>query len=57
MILPSAELRWFSQGELPVEIVAWFDGKRAGLENRTDSYVALNGTDVVSVKIRSAACG
>lgn len=52
MILPSAELRWFSPGNLPADILAWFDREQAGLEKRTDSYVALKGTNVVGVKIR-----
>jgi hypothetical protein len=52
MILPSAELRWFCRGQAPLEIVAWFDREQADIENRTDSYVLLNGTDVVGVKVR-----
>ena len=53
MILASAELRWFSPGGLPAEMVAWFDREKASHESRTDTYVALSGTNVVGVKVRS----
>lgn len=54
----SAEIRWFSQGELPRAIrECFFAGQVLAYENRVDRYLWFRNSDSVGVKIRGGGEG
>lgn len=54
-VFQSAESRWFFEGELPDDVLAWFDaaGAARAEPTRTDDYLLLPGCESTGVKIRS----
>jgi len=52
---PTAEIRWFFQGPIPLEVEAWFQQGAGSVEReppRTDRYLRLPGSDDLNVKLR-----
>jgi hypothetical protein len=48
----TAELRWFFRRQPPAPVVDWFETVAGPPQARTDSYLALPGTDALGVKVR-----
>ena len=53
-LLPSVEVRWFVEGDLPAALERWIDGRAdpAASGSRTDAYVALTGAPGTGIKLR-----
>jgi hypothetical protein len=54
-VLPTTEVRWFQEGELPPSWLPWFEGcPGSWLDEplRTDSYLIIRDTDGLGVKSR-----
>jgi hypothetical protein len=53
----SAEVRWFYKGPVPAAVKDWFCGSRLCKKEdaHTDHYLALVGSDAVSVKLRGGS--
>lgn len=54
-VLPTTEVRWFHEGEIPSSWLPWFEGFPGPWQDeppRTDSYLIIRDTDSLGIKIR-----
>ena len=54
-MFPTAEVRWFWQGEVPNAALTWLTaqpGDAPSKDTRTDHYLLVNATDTLGVKLR-----
>ncbi len=52
---PTLELRWFLEGEIPPELLAWFrrqNSQPTPLSSRVDYYLRLQDDDSLGIKLR-----
>jgi hypothetical protein len=54
-VFPTAEVRWFWQGDVPHAALDWLDTRPGGApteETRTDHYLIVSTTDTLGIKLR-----
>lgn len=52
---PTAEVRWFHRGKVPLDVMAWFlrlHGEPEEPGHRVDYYLRLSDADALGIKLR-----